>query len=281
MFGYLKRCCASVADQQGLTFEHIVVDAESTDGTTQWLESQRGVVSLIGPDDGMYDAINKGLRLMKADIVGHLNADEQYLPGTLKLVKSYFDRHPGVDILFGSTLIVGPDGSLVNYQKIYPVSAPLVMSSHLYAFTSSMFFRRRLIDRGEYFDVRYRVVGDMEYILRLLRKGYKAASIPQYLSAFTWTGSNLGLTAKHVPHEAQMLSALQPWWVKHFLVPWQLARKGLKLLSGAYFQGGPIAYAIYDGADAEARRQFCVDRATRAWPSAEGLWRGATDAQRV
>ena len=61
MLDYLKLCCASVADQDGASFEHIVVDGASTDGTAEWLRQARNITSISEKDDGMYDAINKGL----------------------------------------------------------------------------------------------------------------------------------------------------------------------------------------------------------------------------
>src|SRR5437660_9009586 len=90
MLPYLKRCCASLADQEGASWEHIVVDGESTDGTVEWLRSQPHVASIIGKDQGMYDAINKGLAACTGDIVAYLSCDEQYLPGTLAYIDHYF-----------------------------------------------------------------------------------------------------------------------------------------------------------------------------------------------
>ena len=61
MLSYLRRCCASVADQEGVAFEHIVVDGGSIDGTGDWLKENQHLRSVSEKDDGMYDAINKGL----------------------------------------------------------------------------------------------------------------------------------------------------------------------------------------------------------------------------
>lgn len=56
---YLRRCCASVADQAGVETEHLVIDGASTDGTPGWLRA-RGESFISEPDRGMYDALNKG-----------------------------------------------------------------------------------------------------------------------------------------------------------------------------------------------------------------------------
>ena len=79
---WLKLCIASVADQQGVEFEHIVQDSCSDDGTQDWLPRDRRVKAFIEKDSGMYDAVNRGYRRAQGDILAYLNCDEQYLPGT-------------------------------------------------------------------------------------------------------------------------------------------------------------------------------------------------------
>ena len=58
---FLKRNAASVADQEGADVEHIVQDAGSTDGTVDWIEAQSGLKGYVENDEGMYDAINRGI----------------------------------------------------------------------------------------------------------------------------------------------------------------------------------------------------------------------------
>src|SRR5262245_1448654 len=83
---FLKRAAASVRDQKGVTLEHIVVDACSSDGTGDWLR-EAGVKSIVERDEGMYDAVNKGMNIARGDYFAYLNRDEQYLPDTLATVK--------------------------------------------------------------------------------------------------------------------------------------------------------------------------------------------------
>src|SRR3712207_3017954 len=100
MLPYLKHCASSVRDQK-VEHEHIIIDGNSSDGTKKWLEQTDGIQWVSEKDNGMYDALNKGLQLAKGEIVAHLNADEQYLPGTLQFVVDFFDRHPEVDYIVG------------------------------------------------------------------------------------------------------------------------------------------------------------------------------------
>src|SRR5271170_6218687 len=83
MLEFLKLCSASVKDQD-IPVEHIVMDGGSSDGTKEWLKNNPSIIGVSKKDSGMYNALNKAIDMAEASIIGHLNCDEQYLPGTLK-----------------------------------------------------------------------------------------------------------------------------------------------------------------------------------------------------
>ena len=91
---WLRLCVASVADQAGVEVEHIVQDAQSDDGTQEWLAQDRRVRAYFEKDQGMYDAINRGWRRATGEILAYLNCDEQYLPGGLRAVEEFFRQQP-------------------------------------------------------------------------------------------------------------------------------------------------------------------------------------------
>src|SRR5262245_24738716 len=96
---WLKLCIASVADQKGVSFEHIVQDAGSDDGTLDWLPKDPRVQTFVEKDSGMYDAVNRAWRRSRGEFLSYLNCDEQYLPGALAAVAEFFQAHPEVDIV--------------------------------------------------------------------------------------------------------------------------------------------------------------------------------------
>src|SRR4029078_1290317 len=71
---WLRLCIPSVADQ-GVELEHIVQDSVSDDGTLEWLPEHGRVKAYIEKDRGMYDAVNRGLRKAKGEILAYINCD--------------------------------------------------------------------------------------------------------------------------------------------------------------------------------------------------------------
>lgn len=188
----LRLCVGSVRGQVGVEREHIVQDACSSDGTAHWLASQHDIDSVSEHDFGMYDAINRGWRRSEGDVLSWLNSDEQYLPGTLATVASFFQAHPNVDFVYGHALVVDEVGAILAARREIRLSRTYIANSFLNAFSCTLFFRRRLLDDGILLlDQGLRYAADMDLVLRLLADGRRYARIDSYLSAFTLDGTNL------------------------------------------------------------------------------------------
>src|SRR3954466_2429731 len=165
---WLKLCIASVADQE-VTHEHIVQDSCSDDGTQDWLPKEPRVKAFIEKDQGMYDAVNRGLRRAQGEILAYLNCDEQYLPGTLPTVASFFDRHPHIDIVFGDIVIVDAQGQYLQHRKVQVPLKYHTWTCHLSTLSCATFFRRNVIDNGFFFNPALPDVGDGEWMVRMLQ----------------------------------------------------------------------------------------------------------------
>lgn len=92
---YLERCILSIKNQKYCNFEHIIVDGNSTDRTVEIIKKYADTYPMkwiSEPDQGMYDAINKGFRLAEGDIYAWLNSDDFYFPWTLHVVAKAFEK---------------------------------------------------------------------------------------------------------------------------------------------------------------------------------------------
>ena len=241
---WLKLCVASVSDQAQAELQHIVQDACSDDATRDWLGCDARVEAHIEADGGMYDAVNRGLRRARGEILAYLNCDEQYLPGTLGKVAGFFERHPDVDILFGDIVMVDEQGEYLCHRKVQVPLLNHTWTCHLSTLSCAMFFRRRLIERGGYFfNTDYRCGGDQEWMVRLLRGGVKMAALGEFTSVFTRTGVNLGRDAR-AEAERSKLRATAPAWVRAGVTVWILHHRLRRWRAGAYSQK-PFEFALF------------------------------------
>ena len=106
----IGRTLDSVASQGYLGVEHVVVDGGSTDGTLELLAQFPEVKVISEPDEGLSDAVNKGIALASGELVGWLNADDWYLPGALAAVAVAAEANPGAEWFTGGCPIVDGTG---------------------------------------------------------------------------------------------------------------------------------------------------------------------------
>lgn len=264
MVEYLPLCCASVADQS-FPHEHIVVDGASDDDTPDWLASRHDVISVSKKDEGMYDALNTGIRMSCGEIISCLNCDEQYLTGVLTRVAEIFNQNPQLDVLFGNALIVNTNGELLSYRKSFMPRWPYIWASHLYVHTSSMFVRRRVFEATGMFGENWKAVGDMDFVIRVLRNGFLVQHVAEYYSTFTFTGSNIS-TAERGLAELRAYRNTAPLWLRRSAFIFQILMRFEKLLNGAYWQNTPIDYSIYTKANLNFRSKFVYNSSSPLYP---------------
>jgi glycosyltransferase involved in cell wall biosynthesis len=101
---YLERCIKSIQSQDYNNIEHIIIDGDSNDETINIIKKyQNNKTILISEnDDGIWNAMNKGLKIASGDIVCFLNSDDYYYPNAIKTVVKYFNNND-IDFLFGTT----------------------------------------------------------------------------------------------------------------------------------------------------------------------------------
>ena len=155
-------------------FEHIVIDGGSKKNIQKIIKKNKKNISklIVEKDNGIYDAINKGIKLSKGKVIGILNSDDIYYSGTLKLVYNYFSKK-NIDYMFGSVLknrlMHGFQPDKIWYKfNIYP--------SH-----SCGFFVKRSVHKtlGLY-DTRFKYSSDRDFIYRLIKNNFKGTSSKKY-----------------------------------------------------------------------------------------------------
>ena len=180
--------------------EHIVVDGASTDGTIEVLHSHRNQLAVLQsePDNGIYDALNKGLALASGDVVGFLHADDLYAhPDVLRRVAAAF-TDPAVCAVYGDLQYVRQQDTshVVRHWKSKPVTPNSLawgwMPPH-----PTLYVRRDWYKRIGGFDTRYRIAADYLSVLQMFSQtDFKAMYLPEVLVKMRLGGaSNRSLKA--------------------------------------------------------------------------------------
>ena len=260
---WLKLCVASVADQQGVEFEHIVQDSCSDDGTQDWLPQDRRVKAFIEKDAGMYDAVNRGYRRATGDILAYLNCDEQYLPGALATVREFFAAHPQVEVVLAGSFITDGAGKYVCHRHALTPHPQGVWFRSM-VLTSSIFIRRKVIhERGLFFDTKWRDLGDFHWVLALMNQQVPMAVCDTFTSVFADTGENMNLKPNAIREKTET-DAMIPGWVK-LLKPLWIVNHRVRRLRAGHFNLAATSFAIYTRQSPERRVTVDVSKPTAVW----------------
>ncbi|MGH6649317.1 glycosyltransferase family 2 protein [Aquabacterium sp.] len=189
----LKKTHRSVARQLCKDHDWVIVDGASTDGTAPYAlnlqDTQTSVVS--EPDQGIFDAMNKGLARARGEFVVFLNAGDTFKDEhTLQTVAVALKRGP-VDFLYGDSL-----QQYAGDQLIHKVArGHLKLGYGMFACHPSMYYRRAVIGDLR-FNPAFKIAGDYEFTSRFLRKTSAVVRLGAALSIFDLTGTSVQNKAK-------------------------------------------------------------------------------------
>lgn len=173
----LEQTYESICSQSFHDFEWLVVDGGSTDGSTEFLATMRmPAFSFVSErDGGIYDAMNKGIRMSHGEYVVFLNAGDVFSDATvLSRVAAHLRTLPGApDLVLG-----GANLSLPNGNQVYKAPRDLARSiwHGLPANHQAIYFRRDRLDGTDY-DLTYRICGDYYLVSALYKQGVTASRL--------------------------------------------------------------------------------------------------------
>ncbi len=190
----IEDCIMSVQSQTYRNIEHIIVDGGSRDGTLEIIKKhQNNIAKVVSePDNGIYDALNKGFKLATGDIIGFLHADDIYASETvLEKVIDVFIKYD-VDSCYGDLLYV--DKNNINKVIRYWKSSEFKEGSFKYGLHPphpTFFVKKWVYDKYGGFNTDFKISSDYELMLRFLEKyKIKAYYIPEVLVKMRWGGKS-------------------------------------------------------------------------------------------
>lgn len=182
---FLEENILSVLAQNDPVFEHIVIDAASTDHTVEILKRYPHLRWVSEPDSGQAAALNKGFRMASGEIIGWLNADDCYCPGSFERVRELF-RNDETMVVYGDGREINQHGEAIG--KIIPrgISAREFICYWRWKYSycqPSFFFRRTALERIGYLDESLQYVMDHDVLIRFILL-YPFVYVPQCFSSF-------------------------------------------------------------------------------------------------
>ena len=160
---FLEECILSLDKQSYRNYEHIIIDGCSTDNTINLIKKYKDKIAywISEKDEGLYDAMNKGIKKCSGDIIGILNSDDIYYPHALKIVNEYFNLNKELDFLFGS----------VNKYKLLHGYKPKKIKWSFGFYTShsvGFFIKRKSQLKVGLYNLKYKYSSDYDLFYRMI-----------------------------------------------------------------------------------------------------------------
>lgn len=163
----LERTLKSVQRQTYSNFEHIIIDGGSTDGSKELIEAKKTNFSywVSAPDEGIYNAMNKGIKAAKGDYLYFLNSGDHFEDlNALKKAQSQLGNH---DIVYFNINVVGETSS---YIKTCPKELSFMFLHNDLPAHQATFIRKDLFDKYGYYDENLKIVSDWKFLILALCK---------------------------------------------------------------------------------------------------------------
>ena len=170
----IGKAIESVLIQDYPNIEYIVIDGNSKDGTVAIVQSYADKISqfISEPDNGMYDALNKGLQLATGDIIGLMHSDDEFYDATVvSQIVSAFKNNPNTDGVYGDGIYVSNDAQerLIRNRIGGEYSLKKIKSGWL-PLHPTVYLKKSTIKKCGYYDLGFKIASDTEFLLRYLYK---------------------------------------------------------------------------------------------------------------
>lgn len=233
----LADCIESVNRQSHPDIEHVIVDGGSRDGTAALARSLARRSSQVSSerDEGIYDALNKGIARSTGDVVGFLHSDDFYPDAEVLADVAAAFSSPDVDAVYGDLQYVSKHDTavVVRHWRSRPF-APALLKKGWMPPHPTLFVRRAAYDRIGGFDRRFSISADYHSILRLFQeRGFRGVYLPRVLVKMRVGGASNRSLSNIVRKSREDLTALRETKVGGW---WTLAQKNLSKLP-QFFSG--------------------------------------------
>jgi len=226
----IERTMLSVLTQTYQDVEYIIVDGLSTDGTLRIINRYRNLLAKVisEKDEGIYDAMNKGLAAAKGDYVLFMNSGDEFYDNDT--VEKVFATARGADIYYGETEMINEEGESLGRRR-HETPQQFTWESFRYGMNVShqaIYVKRSL---AEAYDRRYALSADIDWIIRVAMKAHIIVNVKQYVAKYLVGGMS---KAKHRQSLMERFNIMRryyglfPTLANHIVIAYNLGRYWLK-----------------------------------------------------
>lgn len=189
----IRSTIESVLSQRGVEIEYIVIDGGSTDGTIEIVQEYKDCLGywVSEKDGGIYDAMNKGISKARGDLIGILNADDEYLPRALELIWQTFVKNPS-SVIHGDIEVSDGNKSVDVWRGVNPIGVSSQFAKMTVNHPAS-FVPRDLYEKFGTYSTDYRLSSDYELMLRLISKSVPFVHVDHPITKFGLGGRSGGV----------------------------------------------------------------------------------------
>ena len=192
---YISQSIESVMCQSYSNIQLIIIDGGSTDKTLRTIEKYKCKIDILisEPDNGIYDAFNKGLLHAKGEYICILNSDDWYVPNAIEVLVNKVEQH-NVDFSYGNIVY--------NHNTIQTIKKPVINSKlkkkvlqemaipHI-----SLLIKRDVYNKLGSFSIKYKIAGDHEFLLRLIYSNFKGKNTDEIIGHVRHGGVSNGYSS--------------------------------------------------------------------------------------
>lgn len=184
---YIEQTILSVINQTYLPIEYIIIDGGSTDGTLDIIKKYQDKISQIisEKDEGIYDAMNKGIKRTNGEIIGIVNSDDWYKKNAIEKIVQEYLSHNKLGVIHGNM-------NIWKNNKIIGIKKPNlnINAKTNFAWHPTCFVPKKIYDNYGLFDTKYKIASDIDFLLRLKNNRINFYYIPEVITNYRLGGAS-------------------------------------------------------------------------------------------
>lgn len=223
----IERAIQSVIMQSYKNIEYLIIDGYSSDETLDVINKYKDRITKVvsEKDDGIYDAMNKGIKIATGDIIYFLNSDDLLYDANviIDIVGEFQNSH--ADLIYGRVRRVKVPDNILPYIRDHIIRDKYDLLDKNICH-QAIFFKKKSFDEFGLFNVNYRVYADYDWLLSAFSKPIASKSIERHIAIYNYQGFSYKEGLRSIQEKADIIRAHFPFYIfAYYSMRYVLLRK--------------------------------------------------------